>query len=76
MGEAVTRRDYEFLARCFAATLGSGLLTRAEKVGIQVAATDMSYALAKVNPRFDQARFLRNAGVIEQPASYGGTTGD
>lgn len=80
----MTRRDYIFLAECFAATLGTVGLRLHERRGVAVAARDMAYKLALANPRFDQVLFLRNCGLPNAAAmvcegspnyegSYGGT---
>lgn len=64
----MTRRDYILLADCFKATLtaeGAATLSHIAAAGVRQAARDMAYRLALVNPKFDQALFLRNAGVID-----------
>lgn len=79
----MTRRDYVFLADCFALTLAAPDITLAERRGVARAARDMAYKLALANPRFDQVLFLRNCGLPNAAslvqdgspnfASYGGT---
>lgn len=81
----MTRRDYLFLAECFAATLGTAGLTVPQRRGVAQAARDMAYKLALANPKFDQVMFLRNCGLPNAAAlvlegcpnfhgvSYGGT---
>lgn len=79
----MTRRDYIFLADCFALTLSAPGLTMLERIGVGRAARDMAYKLAMKNPRFDQGMFLHNCGIAgpyeltpAQSESYGGTSSD
>jgi len=76
----MTRRDYIFLAECFAASLSAIGPTLHERRGVALAARDMAYKLALANPRFDQVLFLANCGipnaasvVIDGCPNYGGT---
>lgn len=76
----MTRRDYVFLAECFASTLATVGLTLHERRGVAHAARHMAYNLALANPRFDQVLFLRNCGlagiaesIMQGCPNYGGT---
>jgi hypothetical protein len=62
----VTRKDYVLLAEAFKAARAESAgspLSGAFKSGIDNAAEYVADALAADNPRFDRARFLRDAGV-------------
>lgn len=60
----MTKKDFELIARVFAATHGAGspLKTRAIQPQLNTARDDlalrMADALATTNPAFDRARFL------------------
>lgn len=76
----MTRRDYVFLAECFARTLATAGMPLNERRGVATAARDMAYQLALDNPRFDQVLFLRNCGlagvaqsIVKGCPNYGGT---
>lgn len=77
----MTRRDYIFLAECFALTLATAGLPANDRYAVGRAARDMAYRLALANPRFDQVLFLANCGIANAASavadtftgSYGGT---
>jgi hypothetical protein len=78
----MTRRDYIFLAECFAVSLATAGMTLNQRRGVAQAARDMAYRLALNNPRFDQVLFLRNCGlpnaaalVVDGSPSYAGSYG-
>jgi hypothetical protein len=57
----MTRKDYELIARVIR------YAEIDERAGDRIA-RDFAYALAKDNPRFDRARFLKACGVEDTDA--------
>lgn len=57
----MTRKDYVLIAAALKDARAS--TPEANHVGVDVAASNIAHALARDNPRFDRARFLKAAGV-------------
>lgn len=57
----MTKRDFELLARAIVSALGD-CMNSEERGGVSLVAQNIALELARINPRFDHARFMRACG--------------